>query len=277
MTRAPLLDGRVALVTGGGSGIGAATVRALVDAGAFVAVADIDRTAARRVAGGLPARAIPITCDIARESDVARAIEVSVRRWGRLDIIVSNAATFSRKSVEELERSEWDRLFAVNVTGLYLLAKHSAHWLRLSEGKTIVAVASISGLQAQAGRPAYASSKGALMALTRALAVDFAGDGIRVNCVAPGIVDTPALRGGVENEPVEQYLKRRAMRIPLGRLLSPEEIASAIVFLASDAASGVSGATLIVDGGLSATYEFPASTGPARRGPAGSTRQRAVS
>jgi NAD(P)-dependent dehydrogenase (short-subunit alcohol dehydrogenase family) len=248
------LDGRVALVTGAGRGIGRATARLLAHAGALVVVADIDADAAGRVADALAGdgmRAEMCAFDVADEAGVVGAIEGIASRHGAIDILVNNAGIASRAPAESLAREAWDRTFAVNATGAFLCAREAGRRMLAAGHGAIVNVASAMALAGRGLGPngAYHASKGALVAWTRALACEWAARGVRVNAVAPGYVATPYVREAfAEASAHARIVDRQA----IGRLIAPAEVAAAILFLASDAASAITGVTLPVDGGWTA-------------------------
>ncbi|MEA2168649.1 MAG: hypothetical protein QOF76_1949 [Solirubrobacteraceae bacterium] len=231
------------LITGAASGIGAATVERFAATGARVAAVDIDGAALTRIDA-----AARFVADVADESAVTRATEGAAAALGGLDVLVCCAGVAPSGTVLETSAEEWDRVFAVNVRGCYLMAKYAIPHLRADgRGGSIVNVSSCIGLVAAAEAAAYCASKAALVQLGRAMAIDHAPDGIRVNTVCPGVVDTPMVNGWLKDRPDHRerlfggHLERR--------LIAPEEIADAIVFLASGAASSLMGATLVVDGG----------------------------
>jgi len=183
----------------------------------------------------------------------------AVLRWaGRVDHLVNNAGVILVKPLEQITASEWDCVMNVNAKGAFLTAKHLLPALRSSPAATIVNVGSISSFVAQKGISAYVAPKGAVAMLSKAMALDFAEFGIRVNCVCPGITDTPMLRHHASREPdPEAVLEQRRGRVPLGRLLEPADIADAVVYLSGPGSAGVTGTTLLVDGGLLAAAEWP--------------------
>jgi NAD(P)-dependent dehydrogenase (short-subunit alcohol dehydrogenase family) len=237
---------RRALVTGSASGIGAATARGLHDEGAHVVLADVDGDAAAAVAADLGPRAHAVALDV-RSEDGVRAVLAAA---GPLDVLVNAAGIGSTTPAPETELATWEDVFAVNARGTFLLCKHAIPAMATNGGGVIVNVGSVAGMVGLRNRAAYCASKGAVLALTRALAVDHAGDGIRVNAVCPGTVDTPWVRRLVD-ESGESLDDLRA-RQPLGRLGTADEIAGAILYLASDAAGFVTGTLFVVDGGLTA-------------------------
>jgi NAD(P)-dependent dehydrogenase (short-subunit alcohol dehydrogenase family) len=238
--------GKTAFVTGAGSGIGAATVRALVAEGARAVLADIDAAAAGAVAAELGAQATAAALDVHDEDAVAAALADA----GPLDVLVNVAGIGSTTNAPDTSLETWERVFAVNVTGTFLCCKHAIPAMAGNGGGAIVNVASVAGLVGLRNRAAYCASKGAVIAFTRALAIDHVGDRIRVNAVCPGTIDTPWVRRLVD-EAGESLDQLRARQL-LGRLGTPEEVADAVLYLASDAAGFVTGTILTVDGGLTA-------------------------
>jgi NAD(P)-dependent dehydrogenase (short-subunit alcohol dehydrogenase family) len=252
-------DGQVAVVTGAASGIGRGVAERFAQAGASVAMMDRNEDQGRAVCSQIQAAGRTcefFACDVKSETDVPKTIERITARFGRIDHVVNNAGIVLIKGVEDCSIEEWDNVFDVNVKSVFLMVKHSLPWLRKSLNASIVNVSSVSGLVAQRGTPAYVASKGAVLMLSKALALDLAADGIRVNCVCPGITDTPLFHSHVQStsDPA-RTLSQRTRRVPLARMLSPYEIADAILYLASDRASGITGTELIVDGGYLAAAE----------------------
>lgn len=237
------LDGRQALVTGAGSGIGAAVVHALVAAGARVAAVDLHEIA------GPPPGVTTHVADVGDEEAVARVV-VEVAATAPLELLFNVAGIGATTAVPDTPVEVWDRVFAVNARGTFLLCKYAIPAMRAAGGGSIVNVASVAALVGLRNRAAYCASKGAVVALTRALAVDHVGDGIRVNAICPGTVDSPWVRRLVE-EAGESLDELRA-RQPMGRLGTPAEVAAAALYLASDAAAFATGTVLTLDGGLTA-------------------------
>lgn len=241
-------DGRVAIVTGGASGIGEATSRVFAAAGATVLIADIDMVRAEKLATELPgARAV--RCDVTDEAGI-RDLFAGL---DGLDVLVNNAGIGLVGTVEDTETADFERLMRVNVTGPFLVTKYAMPHLLKSSGR-IVNIGSVAGLIGVKKRFAYCATKGAVVAMTRQLAVDYPTQ-IRVNCVCPGTVDSPFVEGYLEKYHKHEKEKVRAelnQRQPIGRLGKPEEIANLALYLASDEAGFVNGSVVSIDGGWTA-------------------------
>lgn len=247
------LENKVALITGGAAGIGRATALLFASERAAVAVADIDREGATAVAqqichdGG---RAIGLSCDVSQAIDAQRAVDETVQCLGGLDILFNNAGIIRRASLLETSEAEWDRVMAVNVKSIYLLSRSAIPVMERAGGGVIVNTASGWGLVGGRDAISYCASKAAVINMTRAMALDHGPQNIRVNCVCPGDTDTAMLReeAGQLGEAEADFLAAAADR-PLGRIGQPEEIARAVLYLASDQSSFVTGTALVVDGG----------------------------
>jgi NAD(P)-dependent dehydrogenase (short-subunit alcohol dehydrogenase family) len=247
------LRGKVALVTGAASGIGRATALLFARESAAVTLVDINEAAGQQVtreivAGG--GRAMFESADVTRAEDCRRAVERTRAEFGALHVLFNNAGIIRRASVLELSEEDWDRVMAVNVKSVFLLSKFAIPLMAESGGGSIVNTASGWGIVAGPRAAAYCASKGAVVLLTKAMALDHGAQKIRVNCICPGDTDTPMLRSEAQQlgEPADRFLAEAARR-PLGRVGTAEEIAEAVLYLASDASAFVTGTALIVDGG----------------------------
>ncbi len=243
------LDGKVALVTGAGSGFGQGIAETFAREGARVAVVDINEAAASAVAASLGASAIGLAADVAKAADVARAVEQTVAAFGSLDILVNNAGISHRnRPMLEVDEAEFDRVFAVNVKSIYLFAQAAVPRMRAQGRGVIVNIGSTAGLRPRPGLTWYNGTKGAVHAITKSMAIELAPDRIRVCALAPVAGDTPLLATFMGEDTPE---KREAFKssIPLGRLSRPDDIAKAALFLASDEADLITGVVLEVDGG----------------------------
>jgi meso-butanediol dehydrogenase/(S,S)-butanediol dehydrogenase/diacetyl reductase len=250
------LKDKVCVVTGGGSGIGRATARVFGREGARVVVADRGVAAAEKVAAGLqeqgwPAKAVAV--DVSKSEQVKAMMDATLAAFGRVDVLVNNAGYGTFGTVIDIDEQEWDDLMATNVRGVYLCCKYVIPVMRAQGGGVIVNVASVVAAVGIRNRAAYVASKGAVAALTRAIALDHAEEGIRCNAVAPGTIDTPYYDEVVRRAPdAAAFRKGLEARQPLGRLGTPEEIADAILFLACDEGRFATGSILTIDGGMTA-------------------------
>lgn len=246
--------GKAAIVTGGASGIGKTTAERFLEEGARVAVMDISDEACGAASAELKAKGYDplfITGDVSKAKDVDRMVDEAVQTLGRVDVLFNNAGILVEGTIEQVTEEAWDRIMSVNVKGAFLMCKKVIP-LMLKQGRgAIVNNASCSGLVGDRNAIAYNTSKGAVVLMTKCLALDYAQKGIRVNCVCPGEIDTPMFRqeARYRNKPVEEYRKELCEYHPIGRLGVPREVADAVLFLASDDASFVTGTALSVDGG----------------------------
>jgi len=241
---------KIAIVTGGSSGIGRASSILFAKEGAKVIVSDINDKAGEDVVKtikGNGGEAFFVRCDITKEDQTRNLITKAVEKYGRLDVLYNNAGIGMVKLLPEMTEQEWDRIFNINVKGAFLCSKYAIPQMKKQGGGAIVNTASNWGLIAYPHWPAYCATKGAVVMLTKALAIDHAPDNIRVNCVCPGNIDTPLLRAGIAAEGSFKEATKT-----MGRLAKPEEVAYLALFLASDESSYVTGAAVVVDNGESA-------------------------
>nr|UMF44227.1 thermophilic NAD(H)-dependent 3-quinuclidinone reductase [synthetic construct] len=247
------LKDKVALVTGGASGIGRATAMLFARQGAAVTIADVNAEAGRAVAQEIETaggKALFVACDVTQARDCQQAVEATVAAFGGLDILFNNAGIIRRADVLTTTEEEWDRVMAVNVKSIFLMSKYAIPHMHKRGGGVIINTSSGWGLKGGGNAVSYCASKGAVTNMTRAMAIDHGPQHIRVNAVCPGDTDTPMLRSEARQlgQPEQEFMAEAAAR-PLGRYGTPEEIAEAVLFLASDAASYITGAALVVDGG----------------------------
>jgi NAD(P)-dependent dehydrogenase (short-subunit alcohol dehydrogenase family) len=248
-----ILKGKVAIITGGASGIGRATTNLFAQEGGMVAIVDINK-----VLGGLAVKeveaagseAIFIPCDVTKAKDCQDAVEATVKAFGGLDILFNNAGIIRRADVLTTTEDEWDRVMDVNVKSIYLMSKYAIPHMKNRGGGVIINTSSGWGIKGGENAVAYCASKGAVNNMTRAMAIDHGRQNIRVNAICPGDTDTPLLRDEAKQlgQAEKEFLAEAASR-PLGRYAQPTEIAQAVLFLASEASSYVTGTALVVDGG----------------------------
>jgi NAD(P)-dependent dehydrogenase (short-subunit alcohol dehydrogenase family) len=257
------LAGQTAIITGAGSGIGQATAFLFAQQGAQVVVADYNLEAAHKTvaliveSGIAKENALAFPVDVTKADQTALLIDKTIATFGKLDILVNNAGIGVAGTVLTTAEDDWDRIMAVNVKGIFQCSRFAIPKMKENGGGCIVNVSSIAAIVAVVDRAAYGASKGAVLALTKAMAADHVPDNIRVNCVCPGTVDTPWVDRMVQSysDPAEAKRKMVA-RQPIGRLGTPEEIAGAILYLASPIATFATGSALIIDGGFTA-FKLP--------------------
>ena len=244
---------KVALITGGASGIGRATAMLFAQEGAAVAIADIDTEGGQAAVAEIASaagKAIFIPCDVTRIEDCRQAVEETVATFGGLHILFNNAGIIRRADVISTTEEEWDKVMAVNVKSIFLMSKYAIPHMEKAGGGSIINTSSGWGLKGGDNAVSYCASKGAVINMTRAMAIDHGKQNIRVNALCPGDVDTPMLRNEAKQlgQMEDQFLAEAAQR-PLGRYAQPIEIAQAALYLASDAAGYVTGSALVIDGG----------------------------
>jgi NAD(P)-dependent dehydrogenase (short-subunit alcohol dehydrogenase family) len=251
------LEGKVALITGGGSGMGKVAAELFVGEGASVVLTDVNDEAGGTTADAIGARGLFVHADVSNEEDARAMVEAAVDRFGRLDVLYNNAGVMlpADGSVHSTDESIWDTTLAVNVKGVAFGCKFGIPAMLESGGGSIINVASfVAWLGAATSQTAYTASKGAVLAMTREIAVEYARKGIRCNALCPGPIETPLLLALLSDEEKKQ---RRFVHIPMGRLGQAHELAKAALFLASDDSSYMTGSSLIVDGGITAAYVTP--------------------
>lgn len=263
-------SGRSVLVTGGALGIGRGIVDSFVAVGASVAIADIDSDAAVRAADqvteGSPGRAIATIGDVSVAADAARMVHETIAAFGRLDVLVNNAGIapldwYAR--LEDISEERWDRTLDVNLKSMFLMSRAAIPHLRAAGGGTIINLASVQGLQSMPRVGAYAASKGGVLSLTRAIAMDYAHEGIRCVAICPGTIDSEMVRAiaRADGGNVDENVLRYGAAHPIGRIGTPTDIGAAAVFLASDGASFITGEHLNVDGGFMALGSWSGGAG----------------
>jgi len=254
------LENKVAWISGATSGIGEATARLFAREGAKVALIGRRLALGRRIAAELQAEGgevLAIACDVSNERQVRDSIQQTFRRFGGLDILVNNAGMVDIKPLHQYTERQWDRVMDVNVKSMFFAVKHAIRHLRRSGRGCIVNVGSISSFVGQALTPVYTTTKHAVVGLTKSIALDYAADGIRCNCVCPGITDTPMLREHLNAQPnPDAALEARLRRVPMGVALTPHDAARAILYFSCDDSSGITGTTLVIDAGYLTAAEW---------------------
>jgi NAD(P)-dependent dehydrogenase (short-subunit alcohol dehydrogenase family) len=255
------IEGKVAIVTGAASGIGAACAETLARAGAKVIATDVDRTRGEDVVGRIEAAggaALFLDQDVTVEERWPQIIAAAEQRFGRLDIMVANAGIGLMVPLEQMTLADWRRQQAINLDGVFLAVKHAIPAMRRAGGGSIILMSSVAGLRGSPGLAAYCATKGGVRLLAKAAALETAADNIRVNSVHPGIIDTPiwgkiptGAEGNRRNAPIDPH-ERASLAVPLGVVGQAQDIADGVLFLASDAAHYMTGSELVIDGGIMA-------------------------
>lgn len=254
------LENKVAWISGANSGIGAAAARLFAREGAKVALIGRRLALSAKLADQLKAEgaeALPIACDVGREQQVRESIRKTARQFGSLDIVVNNAGMVDVRPLHEYTEKQWNKVVDVNVKSMFFAVKHAMPFLRRSGRGAVVNVGSISSFVGQALTPVYTMTKHAVVGLTKSIALDYAADGIRCNCVCPGITDTPMLREHLNAQPIpDAALAARLRRVPMGIALTPHDVAKSILYFSCDDSFGVTGATLVIDAGYLSAAEW---------------------
>ena len=247
------LQGKTCIITGGASGIGEATVRRFVAEGCRVLIADRNLMAAEALASELGPNAIATECDVRKEASAVAIAERAMQCWGQIDVLVNNAGSELNRSYNETTSDEWDMVLETDLKGPWLLCKHVVpHMVKRGSG-SVVNVSSLNGLVGFPLSTAYGSAKGGLVVFTRDMAIELAKSGVRFNCVCPGVIETPMMERWTKLMPNQQEAQAMLRGVmPIGRMGRPDEIASAILFFASDDSTLCQGAVLSVDGGFTA-------------------------
>jgi NAD(P)-dependent dehydrogenase (short-subunit alcohol dehydrogenase family) len=247
------LEGKRAIVTGAGAGIGRAIALRLSGEGAWVALADLDEQAAQEVAGEIEGKTLVRRTNVTRAEEVEALVWSVIEEWDDLDVMVNNAGVGVAATAPDTSEEDWDRQMAVNLKGTFYGIKYAVPAMRDSGGGSIINMSSIAALVGIPDRAAYCAAKGGILALTRAAAIDHVSEGIRVNCIAPGTVETPwidRITAGYDDP--EEARARMQARQPHSRFVTPEEIAAMAAYLASDESASCIGACMVVDGGMTA-------------------------
>lgn len=254
------LHGQVAWISGGTKGIGEGTAKLFAQEGAAVAVIGRSEKDGNRVVDEITEKggsAIFIKCDVTKAEEISRSIELTVETFRGLNILINNAGIVDVKELHEYTEEEWDWVMNINVKSMFLAFKYAFPYLKKNEKSYVVNVGSISSFVGQARTPAYTTSKGAVMQLSRSIGLDYAHHGIRSNCVCPGITDTPMLHQHLDTTPdPDGHLVERLRRVPLGTILTPTDVAKSILFFSCEDSSGVTATSLIIDGGYLAAAEW---------------------
>jgi len=261
------LQGQVAWISGGTKGIGEGVAGLFAKEGAAVAIIGRGEEDGKRVAGEITkndGRAIFIKCDVTKKDDIKDSMEKTIDTFGSLNILINNAGTIGVKELHDYTEEEWDWLMNMNVKSMFLAFKYAFPYLTKNERSYVVNVGSISSFVGQECTPVYTASKGAVLQLSKSIGLDYARYGIRCNCVCPGITDTPLLHFHIDKLPNPgEHFRQRLRRVPIGRALTPEDVAKSILFFSCEDSAGVTATSLIVDGGYLAAAEWDCEAKPA--------------
>lgn len=250
------LVGKVAIVTGGGRGIGSGITRRFIEEGAQVAIVQRNLPPEELV----DCQTAFISADLARSDDIAKAVDMAAARFGGLDILVNNAGIMFEKTVDEMSEQDWDRMMAINLKAPFLLTKKALPYLRQRGGGSIINIGSIEGLASNPGHPAYSASKAGIHGLTAAVAVDHGHEGIRCNAIAPGWINSDLSENYIESTPDSARMRRELLAMhPAGRLGEPRDVGNLAVWLASDKSTFVTGQVYVIDGGRTKKLPLPLS------------------
>lgn len=255
LLRAMKLEGKVGLITGGTEGMGLATAELFLREGARVVITGRSAKKGARALKALGKSGLVrfVEGDVSRAADAKRMVELTVKWFGRIDVLFNNAGVYLEKLAEDTSEEEWDRVLDINLKGTFLVTKYAIPYMKRQRSGVIINNSSDAGLVGNKACPAYCASKGAITIMSKAMALDYAKYGIRVNSINPGCIDTPMLaqEARASGDP-KRYMKRTREDHPIGRIGTPEEVAHAVLFLASEDAAFVTGAALSIDGGLTA-------------------------
>ncbi|AIZ61895.1 MULTISPECIES: glucose 1-dehydrogenase [Bacillus] len=250
------IAGKVVLITGGASGIGLAAVKLFLEHGAKVAVADINEDSGKQLVESLPhEHAAFFKTDITNEADCQKTVQSVLSQFGTIDVLINNAGIEIVSPIHEMTLEDWNHILQVNLTGVFLMSKHTLPHMLEKKSGSIINTGSVGGLVGWPDIPAYNATKGGVIQLTKSMAIDYAAHQIKVNCIAPGIIDTPLNEKSFldnHSESLEVVKKEKAKVNPLLRLGKPEEIAGVMLFLASDLSSYMTGSVVTADGGYTA-------------------------
>ncbi len=258
------LKGQIAWISGGASGMGEAIAELFAQEGAMVAVADVQAELGQNVVKRIEqngGKAVFHECDVSQEEQIRKSIDSTVDSYGGIQIVVNCAAIIHDKKLDECTEEDWDRLMDVNVKSIFFSIKHAIAHLRKNDRSYMANIGSIGSFIGQEHVPIYITSKHAVLGLSRSIALDYAVDGLRCNCICPGITDTPMLRAYVDTTPdPEAYLAERLQRVPIGVAIMPHDIAKTTLYLCCEDSSGVTGTSLVIDGGYLTPSEWEAGT-----------------